>query len=104
MKKLLLVLMVCVTGVLVAPHDGLAQEQTDYKNVVVVKGLVHVERDAAQAIKSISITTDQGKTITVKVDDVSKGLVQIDGRRVFATGTLQDNIFSVQTWFMSNRK
>ena|ERR1039457_2809167 len=104
MKKLLLVLMLCVTGVLVAPCDSLAQEQIDYKNVVVVKSLVHVERDTAQAIKSISITTDQGKTIAVKVDDVSKGLEQIDGRRVFSTGTLQDNIFSVQTWFMSNRK
>jgi hypothetical protein len=42
--------------------------------------------------------------MAVKVDDVSKGLDVVDGRRVFITGKLQDNVLSVQTWFLSNRK
>jgi len=104
MKKILLVLGLCLAGVLMVPRTSLAQEQTGYKNIVVVKGLVHVEHDAAKAITAISITTDEGKTMAVKVDDVSKGLDAVDGRRVFITGKLQDNVLSVQTWFLSNRK
>ena len=101
MKRLLLILALGVTGVLMAPCFAPAQEQTGYNNVVVVKGLVHIERDAAKAIKSISITTDQGKLIPVKVDDVSKGLEIIADQRVFATGTMQDNFLTVQSWFLN---
>ena len=103
MKSWMLALTLCWAGVLAMPEPGQAQEQTGYKDVVVVKGLVHVTRDASNLLQSMTITTDQGKTVNVKVDDISKDIVRIENRRVFATGTIKDNVLTVQTWFLTNR-
>ena len=103
MKRWMLALALCGAGVLAVPEPGQAQEQTGYKDVVVVKGSVHVTRDASNMVQAIAITTDQGKTVNVKVDDNSREIARIENRRVFATGTMKDNILSVQTWFLTNR-
>lgn len=104
MRTLWSVFALCIISLLTAPRTGLAQEQTGFKNIVVVEGLVRVAYDAAKTLTAISITTEHGGTIAVKMDDVSKGLATIDGRRVWASGRLQDHVFSLQSWYISNSR
>jgi len=98
------VLALCGVSLLTVSRTSLAQEQTGFKNIVVVEGLVHVAFDAAKIIVAISITTEHGGTIAVKLDDVSKGLATIDGRRVWASGRLHDHVFSLQLWYICNSR
>jgi hypothetical protein len=104
MKKNLMIVWLGVASLAMFPVAGHAQEQTLQKGIVVVKGTVHIGRDAANAVTSISITTDENKTIEVKLDDKSKEMARIENKRVFATGTMLENVLIMQTWFMTNRK
>ena len=98
MKKLLSGVCAVVAGFLMMSVVGIAGPMD---NKVIVKGAVHIEKDAQGGIVSIVITPKTGNAVQVVLDKTGQQIAQINGYGVFARGTLDSNgALIVSTWVM----
>ena len=92
MKKFLTGMMVVVLGicfctVTFAGDKAQAKDaKVAKKGTAEVKGVVKVEKDG-DTVKSISVAGKDGKQYVVILDDKSKGLIALDGKKVVIHGT-----------------
>ena len=97
MKKQFLSVVACAVDVM---SLAWAVESHGLVTDTVIKGKLVVEKDAAGAVKSVSIKTADGKTVPVTLDDRGKEIQVMDQKGVFVTGTQSGSMFTIKTWFM----